>query len=154
MTGEFEEIGHSGGKITFDIGTNEQGDRGYQTTFTSNRPVPTVMIAVYALPQGVPVETIQLGGIGQAWNPPPFPGACQYSLPPIAKGSLATTARNVMDIGVADHGPGYALIVALRQAGTNSSRRHNSAMFATTARSYGMPWTLDKTVKLSSTWIS
>jgi hypothetical protein len=74
MTGEFEEIGHSGGKITFDIGTNEQGDRGYQTAFTSNRPVPTVMIAVYALPQGVPVETIQLGGIGQAWNPPPFPG--------------------------------------------------------------------------------
>ncbi len=74
MTGEFEEIGHSGGKIIFDFGTNDEGQRGTQTTFTSSRPVPTVMIAVYALPQGVPVETIQLGGIGQPWNPPPFSG--------------------------------------------------------------------------------
>jgi hypothetical protein len=74
MTGEFDEIGHSGGKIIFDIATNDEGQRGTQTTFTSSRPVPTVMIAVYALPQGVPVETIQLGGIGQPWNPPPFPG--------------------------------------------------------------------------------
>lgn len=71
MIGEFEEIGHSGGKITFDIGTNGEGHRGYQTTITGSRPVPMVMIAVYALPQGFPVEMIQLGGIGQPWNPPP-----------------------------------------------------------------------------------
>ncbi len=32
------------------------------------------MIAVYALPQGVPVSSIQLGGIGTPWNPPPFEG--------------------------------------------------------------------------------
>jgi len=43
-------------------------------TFSSSRPVPVVMIAVYALPQGIPVEAIQLGGIGQPWNPAPFPG--------------------------------------------------------------------------------
>ena len=55
MTGGFEEVGHSGGKITFDIGTNGEGQRRYQTTFTGGRPVPMVMIAVYALPQGVPV---------------------------------------------------------------------------------------------------
>jgi hypothetical protein len=29
---------------------------------------------VYALPQGVPVESIQLGGIGQPSNRAPFPG--------------------------------------------------------------------------------
>lgn len=74
MTTEFEEIGHSGGKIIFDIQTDDTGQRGVQTTFTGNRPVPMVMIAVYALPQGIPIETIQLGGIGQPWNPPPFPG--------------------------------------------------------------------------------
>lgn len=71
---EFEEIGHSGGKITFSIVTDEEGRRGYQVGIRSSRPVPVVMIAVYALPQGVPVESIQLGGIGQPWNPPPFPG--------------------------------------------------------------------------------
>ena len=73
MAVEFEEIGHSGGKIIFDIQTDANGQRGVQTTITGNRPVPTVMIAVYALPQGIPVEMIQLGGIGQPWNPPPFP---------------------------------------------------------------------------------
>mgnify|MGYP000953622873 CR=1 FL=1 len=74
MVQEFEEIGHSGGQIIFGIKTNAEGRRSYQVTFTSSRPVPLVMIAVYALPQGVPVETIQLGGIGQPCNPPPIPG--------------------------------------------------------------------------------
>jgi hypothetical protein len=69
---EFEEIGHSGGKVTFSIATID-GRRGYQVGYSSNRPVPMSLIAVYALPQGVPVESIQLGGIGQPWNPPPFP---------------------------------------------------------------------------------
>lgn len=74
MASEFEEIGHSGGKISFHIKTNNEGQSSYQTSFSSSRPVPCVMIAIYALPQGIPVEVIQLGGIGQPWNPPPFPG--------------------------------------------------------------------------------
>jgi hypothetical protein len=74
MANEFEEIAHSGGKISFNIKTNDQGHTSYQIGWTSNRPVPTVIFAVYALPQGIPVEGIQLGGIGQKWNPPPIPG--------------------------------------------------------------------------------
>jgi hypothetical protein len=73
MVSEFEEIGHSGGKITFSITTNKEGRRGYQVGVSHSRPVPVILIAVYALPQGVPVESIQLGGIGQPWNTPPFP---------------------------------------------------------------------------------
>lgn len=73
MASEFEEIGHSGGRITFSIKTDDKGWRSYQVGVSSSRPVPTVMIAVYALPQGVPVEAIQLRGIGQPWNPAPFP---------------------------------------------------------------------------------
>lgn len=74
MASEFEEIGHSGGKITFLIKTDENGRHSYQIQFSGSRPVPLVLTAVYALPQGVPVETIRLGGIGQPWNPPPIPG--------------------------------------------------------------------------------
>lgn len=74
MADEFQEIGHSGGKITFDIVTDKNGGRSYQTTITGDRPVPMALIAVYALPQGFPVEMIQLGGIGQPWNPPPCSG--------------------------------------------------------------------------------
>lgn len=74
MNEDFREIAHSGGKITFTIGSDAQGRRGYQISVSSSRPVPVVMIAVYALPQGVPVGSIQLGGIGTPWNPPPFAG--------------------------------------------------------------------------------
>lgn len=74
MVSEFEEIGHSGGKITFGIKTDDKGHRSYQVGFSSSRPVPLVIFAIYALPQGVPVAQIQLGGIGQPWNSPPIPG--------------------------------------------------------------------------------
>jgi len=74
MVSEFEEIGHSGGKITFGINTDDKGQLSYKVGFSSNRPVPLVMVAVYALPQGVPVEVINLGGIGQSWIPAPTPG--------------------------------------------------------------------------------
>jgi len=74
MVQEFEEIGHSGGQIIFGIKTNAEGRRSYQVTFTSSRPVPLVMIAVYALPQGVPVETIQLGGVNAGLKCPLFAG--------------------------------------------------------------------------------
>lgn len=74
MDEDFREIGHSGGKITFTIKTDADGRQGYQIGVRSSRPVPVVMIAVYAIAQGIPVGTIQLGGIGTPWNPPPFPG--------------------------------------------------------------------------------
>jgi hypothetical protein len=68
---EFEEIGHSGGQIIFKIRTDDNDHRSYQPEFRSSRPVPHVVIAIYALPQGIPVEFIHLG---RPWNPPPVPG--------------------------------------------------------------------------------
>ncbi|MFZ5635374.1 MAG: hypothetical protein ACOY82_02185 [Pseudomonadota bacterium] len=70
---EFEEIANCGGTITFTIRTREDGIRSYQVGFSGSRPVPMVMIGIYALPQGIPVDTIQMGGIGQPWNQPPVP---------------------------------------------------------------------------------
>lgn len=74
MAGDFDEIGHSGGKITFSIMTDKEGRVGYQVGYRGNRPVPTVMIAMYALHPGIPVEQIHLGG---PWKPAPFPGCFQ-----------------------------------------------------------------------------
>jgi hypothetical protein len=71
--GEFQEIGHSGGQVTFRIVTID-GRRSYQVSWQSSRPVPAALFAVYALPQGPVVDDIQLGGIGTPWNPPPIPG--------------------------------------------------------------------------------
>lgn len=44
-----------------------------QFGFQHSRPNPAAVFAVYALPEGIPVGTIQLGGIGQPWNPAPCP---------------------------------------------------------------------------------
>ena len=73
---EFQEIAHCGGKITFHIQT-EGGRPSYSVEFSHSRPTPSAIFAVYALPQGIPVDDIELGGIGQPWNQPP--GAIEYT---------------------------------------------------------------------------
>ncbi len=74
MADEFQEIGHSGGKVTFTIKTNDDGVRSYQVSYSSSRPVPLMISMIYALPQGVPVEVLQIGGLGQSMDPPRIPG--------------------------------------------------------------------------------
>jgi hypothetical protein len=71
---EFQEIGHTGGKVTFTIVTDAAGDRQYQIGLNHSRPVQAAIFAVWALPQGVAVAGIKMGGIGTPWNPPPVPG--------------------------------------------------------------------------------
>ena len=71
---EFREIAHSGGQVIIRIGPDPQGRRGYQQTWTHQRPVASAIFAVYALAQGVPVCGLPLGGMGSPIPPPPFPG--------------------------------------------------------------------------------
>lgn len=71
---EFQEIAHCGGKVTISITTSADGHRQYQLGIQHNTLVAAAYFAVYALPQGVAVGKIQLGGIGDKWNPPPIPG--------------------------------------------------------------------------------
>ncbi len=70
---EFQEIGHSGGKVTFKIRTDADGRVTYQIQWSHARPGPTALFAVYAIPQGVAVGDIELKGMGVPWNPPPIP---------------------------------------------------------------------------------
>jgi len=94
MANEFDEIAHSGGKISFRIKTNDDGHTSYQIGWSSNRPVPTVIFAVYALPQGVPVGEIQLGGIGQKWNSPPIPGCFPVFISSDSEGQFGHNCPN------------------------------------------------------------
>jgi len=84
-TDEFAEIAHTGGTVTFKIRTTEGGGRTYQVGYRHSRPVPMVLIGIYALPQGIPVDTIQMGGIGEPLNPPPIPSCI-----PVMMGSDST----------------------------------------------------------------
>ena len=71
---EFEEIAHSGGRIIIRVVTQPDSRRSYQLEWQHCRPVTSAIIAVYALPQGIVVDTVELGGIGQPWNTPPNAG--------------------------------------------------------------------------------
>lgn len=68
---EFQEIAHCGGQFTINVKTNEDGRRGIQFGMRHSRPTPMALFGIYVLPQGIPVGTIQLGGIGDPWNPAP-----------------------------------------------------------------------------------
>jgi hypothetical protein len=71
---EFQEIGHTGGKATFDVVTDPQGHRRYQVGWTHQAPRPAAIFAVWALPQGVAVAGVNMGGAGTPWNERPVPG--------------------------------------------------------------------------------
>lgn len=76
-TPEFKEIAHSGGQLVIRTGVDTQGRHGYQLTWRNQRPVAAGIFAVYALPQGIAVGQMNLGGIGSVSNPPPVPGCFQ-----------------------------------------------------------------------------
>jgi hypothetical protein len=71
---EFQEIAHCGGQVIFNVSTNSEGRRFFQITWQGNRPVPAALYAIYALPQGIPVADLPMGGIGAPWPAPPVPG--------------------------------------------------------------------------------
>jgi hypothetical protein len=65
---EFREIAHCGRQFLVSLKT--EGDRrGISFGVRHSRPVPAAFFGVYALPEGIAVATIRLGGIGQPWNP-------------------------------------------------------------------------------------
>lgn len=72
---EFEEISHCGGQYKVTIWTDEESHyRYYQIGFQGSSP-HAVLWGIYALPPGIPVATMQFGGIGEPLNSPPVP-AC------------------------------------------------------------------------------
>lgn len=79
MSDEFQEISHTGGKIKLYLGTKD-GLRTYQVEYTHQRPTKVVLIAVYAIPQGVVVAPLNLGGIGAPREPPPIPDCLEVYL--------------------------------------------------------------------------
>lgn len=72
---DFQEIAHCGGRATFHIVCDANGNRSYSQGFQHDRPTPATMIGIYALaPQGIPVSDFAMGGIGQGFEPQPQAG--------------------------------------------------------------------------------
>ncbi|WP_407148038.1 hypothetical protein [Bradyrhizobium sp. ORS 86] len=72
---DFQEIAHSGGRVTFHIKCEADGARSLSQSITHDRPTPAAWIGIYALaPHGIPVSDLQMGGIGQEFKPQPQAG--------------------------------------------------------------------------------
>jgi hypothetical protein len=134
MVSEFEEIGHSGGKITFNITTEDKDHRSLQVQFSSSRPVPLVVIAIYATPQGIPVESIHLGGIGQPWNPPPVPGCFPVFIASDSQGKFGHHCPHCNGYWRSAHGLTYALIVLRLRQAINCFRKPRGVMYDNTVK--------------------
>lgn len=74
---EFREVAHSGGQVIIGVSADESGRRRYQLTWQHCRPSAAVIFAVYAIPPGIVLAQVNLGGIGSKIDPPPVPGAFQ-----------------------------------------------------------------------------
>ena len=70
---DFREIGHTGGKATFTVKCDKSGHISYQIGYSHSSPTPMSLVGIYAHPDGFACGNIKMGGIGQPWNPPPFP---------------------------------------------------------------------------------
>ncbi len=75
---DFRTIAHCGGKVTIDVSLDPAtGHERYQLTWTHCRPTGAGFFAVYALPPGIVISQMDLGGIGSPIDPPPIPGCYQ-----------------------------------------------------------------------------
>ena len=75
---DFRTIAHSGGTVTIDVSLDPTTSRKrYQLTWNHCRPNAGGLFAVYALPPGIVISQMNLGGIGSPMEPPPIPGCYQ-----------------------------------------------------------------------------
>jgi hypothetical protein len=77
MTEEFKQIAHSGGRITINVITREDGGRAYSTKYEHCRPVAAAICAVHAIPPGIPISMASLGGYGSSVDRGPIPGSVE-----------------------------------------------------------------------------
>jgi hypothetical protein len=72
---EFREVAHTGGKFTLTVVADEKGALRYSPGWSHNRPTAAAIFAIYALPPGIPIEQLPLGGIGSRMPQPSVPGS-------------------------------------------------------------------------------
>lgn len=70
---DFSEVGHTGGLVTFTAKMDPEGRVAFQQGYSCSAPRPATLCAVYAHREGFACGGVVMGGIGDAWNPPPLP---------------------------------------------------------------------------------
>jgi hypothetical protein len=91
---EFQEIGHSGGKVTFKVRTDAEGRLTYEVEWSHARPVPTALFGVYAISEGIAVGDIEMKGMGVPSNPPPLPNCLPVFIASDSEGMFGRQCNN------------------------------------------------------------
>jgi len=90
---DFRTIAHSGGTVTIDVSLDPATNRKrYQLTWIHCRPNAGGLFAVYALPPGIVISQMNLGGIGSPIDPPPIPGCYQVFVGSDSEENMAANA--------------------------------------------------------------
>ena len=120
MQSEFQEIGHSGGKVTFTVVTDASGIRKYQIGWSGSRPVPAAIFAVWAYLKGLPSPELKWEALAPLGILRLCPGASRCSSAQTAKANLAISVTRAVVIGVAMPCPSCARIVLRAETATCS----------------------------------
>ena len=114
---ELQEIAHTGGKITFNVRVDPDGRLSYQIGYQHSNPTPATVAAVYAIPQGVAVADLDLGGIGTQWAPPPIRGCYPVFIASDNTGMFGHECPRCSGYWRGDHGGDICPYCSLRATG-------------------------------------
>lgn len=78
---DFQEIAHSGGRISFDVVCDNEGQLFVSMGWTHDRPKPAAIVGLYAdLGSGAVIADFCIGGMGQPFDPQPPLGSLPVML--------------------------------------------------------------------------
>lgn len=91
---DFSEVGHTGGKVTFKVKSDEAGHVAYQIRWSHSSTSPSAVVGIYAHPDGFACGNIQMGGIGQPWNRPPLSNCIAVMMASDSQGKFGHECSN------------------------------------------------------------
>ena len=84
----FEKSPIAVGKLFSMLGQTSTASGAIKLFFKATAPVPMTIYSVYALPQGIPIADLPIGGIGSPTPPPPVPGCIQVFIASDSEGKF------------------------------------------------------------------
>lgn len=88
MREDFKEVAHTGGKVTFEVNCDKNGQITYQIGYSHINPTPMTLAAIHVHQDGFACGNIKLGGIGTPSTPSPLPNCIMVMLASDSQGKF------------------------------------------------------------------
>jgi hypothetical protein len=77
-SGQFQQVGHCGGKFSVQTWIEPDGTRSVSVGISHSSVEPAGFFLIYALPAGIPIQTLAIGGLGDPDAPAQRPEVIGY----------------------------------------------------------------------------